>query len=376
MTVKGITAGQERYYRRNIALGDGAQGTEPTVSSSVPGVPPGVWHGQAAAALGLSGLVADAQMRALFGLGMHPDAQAIAARELSEGASLKRAMKAAKLGPALPQLAESSPLDKEIEQVLEHVTEHLCRPLTKAETKDLRMRTAARAFEAEYHRAPADGAELARYLAARSGPQRRAVTGYDLTFSNEELSLLFALGGPKVRRVVLEILAQARTEALTWIEHKALAVRTGPGGVAQQRAEPGLLATVYLHYESRAGDPMLHEHAVISPRPQRLPGHHPARDQPAPPRPPTRGRHHGLPADRLADLHQLYDPERLAANKVPVAAAVYHDDMYVDTADALRTAAAIRGLRTWVTDEYEHNGVRAGGPRVLDRLLALVRDEI
>ncbi len=72
----------------------------------------------------------------------------------------------------------------------------------------------------------------------------------------------------------------------------------------------------------------------------------------------------------------LYDPERLAANEVPVAAAVYHDDMYVDTADSLRTAAAIRGLRTWVTDEYEHDGVRAGGPRVLDRLLALVRDEV
>ncbi|WP_333764875.1 AAA family ATPase [Streptomyces sp. IBSBF 2390] len=31
---------------------------------------------------------------------------------------------------------------------------------------------------------------------------------------------------------------------------------------------PGLLATVYLHYESRAGDPMLHEHVVISPRVQ------------------------------------------------------------------------------------------------------------
>ncbi|WP_440581220.1 MobF family relaxase [Streptomyces sp. PT19] len=266
MTAKGITAGRERYYRRNIALGDGAQGTEPTVSSSVPGVPPGVWHGQAAAALGLSGLVSDAQMRALFGLGMHPDAQAIAARELSEGASLKRAMKAAKLGPALPQLAESSPLDKEIEQVLEHVSEQLCRPLTKAETKDLRMRTAARAFEAEYHRAPADGAELGRYLTARTGPQRRAVTGYDLTFSNEELSLLFALGGPEVRRIVLKVLAQARSETLMWLEHHALAVRTGPGGVAQQRAQPGLLATVYLHYESRAGDPMVHEHAVISPR--------------------------------------------------------------------------------------------------------------
>ncbi|WP_393063241.1 alpha/beta fold hydrolase [Streptomyces sp. LN549] len=76
------------------------------------------------------------------------------------------------------------------------------------------------------------------------------------------------------------------------------------------------------------------------------------------------------------DWEPLYDAERLAANEVPVAAAVYHDDMYVDTAHALSTAAAIRGLRTWVTDEFEHDGLRAGGPRVLDRLLALVRDEV
>ncbi|WP_030674847.1 alpha/beta fold hydrolase [Streptomyces cellulosae] len=84
-------------------------------------------------------------------------------------------------------------------------------------------------------------------------------------------------------------------------------------------------------------------------------------------------------ADLLAartDWTPLYDPARLAANEVPVAAAVYHDDMYVDTAHALTTARAIRGLRTWVTDEFEHDGVRAGGPRVLDRLLALTRDEV
>jgi pimeloyl-ACP methyl ester carboxylesterase len=75
------------------------------------------------------------------------------------------------------------------------------------------------------------------------------------------------------------------------------------------------------------------------------------------------------------DWTPLYDPARLAVNDVPVAAAVYHDDMYVDTAHSLATARAIRGLRTWVTDEFEHDGVRAGGPRVLDRLLALARDD-
>jgi pimeloyl-ACP methyl ester carboxylesterase len=75
------------------------------------------------------------------------------------------------------------------------------------------------------------------------------------------------------------------------------------------------------------------------------------------------------------DWQPLYDPARLAVNEVPVAAAVYHDDMYVDATHSLQTARAIRGLRTWVTDEFEHDGVRAGGPRVLDRLLALTRDE-
>ncbi|MER7200537.1 alpha/beta hydrolase [Streptomyces sp. CB01635] len=76
------------------------------------------------------------------------------------------------------------------------------------------------------------------------------------------------------------------------------------------------------------------------------------------------------------DWAPLYDPARLAANEVPAVAAVYHDDMYVDTDHALRTARTIKGLRTWVTDEFEHDGLRAGAPRVLDRLLAMVLGDI
>ncbi|WP_190111254.1 alpha/beta fold hydrolase [Streptomyces cinnamoneus] len=72
----------------------------------------------------------------------------------------------------------------------------------------------------------------------------------------------------------------------------------------------------------------------------------------------------------------LYDAAQLARNTVPVAAAIYHDDLYVDTGHSLRTARSIAGLRTWVTDEYEHDGVRASGRVVLDRLLRLVRDEV
>jgi pimeloyl-ACP methyl ester carboxylesterase len=69
----------------------------------------------------------------------------------------------------------------------------------------------------------------------------------------------------------------------------------------------------------------------------------------------------------------LYDEARLRANEVPAAAAVYYDDMYVPVEFSVQTAAAIRGLRPWVTSEYQHDGLRASHGHVLDRLLGLVR---
>lgn len=85
------------------------------------------------------------------------------------------------------------------------------------------------------------------------------------------------------------------------------------------------------------------------------------------------------PAEALfarGDWPDLYDPQRLAANTVPVAAAVYLDDMYVDATYSLQTAEAIRGLRLWATDEYEHDGLRASGGRVLDHLLRMLHGQI
>jgi hypothetical protein len=70
---------------------------------------------------------------------------------------------------------------------------------------------------------------------------------------------------------------------------------------------------------------------------------------------------------------RLYDPDRLASNEVPVAAAIYANDMYLERAFSEETAAAIRGLRPWLTSEYEHNGLRSDGTRVLGHLIDLVR---
>jgi pimeloyl-ACP methyl ester carboxylesterase len=76
------------------------------------------------------------------------------------------------------------------------------------------------------------------------------------------------------------------------------------------------------------------------------------------------------------DWPDLYDPQRLAANEVPVAAVVYLDDMYVDATYSLQTADTIRGLRLWATNEYEHDGLRASSGRVLDRLLRMLHGQI
>jgi pimeloyl-ACP methyl ester carboxylesterase len=80
-------------------------------------------------------------------------------------------------------------------------------------------------------------------------------------------------------------------------------------------------------------------------------------------------------AELLAEFTwpKLYDADRLSRNEVPVAATIYVNDLYVERDFAEETAAAIRGLRTWETDEFEHNGLRADGERVLGRLIDLVR---
>ncbi|MBC9822713.1 alpha/beta fold hydrolase [Terrabacter sp. MAHUQ-38] len=69
---------------------------------------------------------------------------------------------------------------------------------------------------------------------------------------------------------------------------------------------------------------------------------------------------------------RLYDLERLAANEVPVAAAVYYDDMFVDARLQLDTLSRVGSSQAWVTNELEHDGIGSG--RVLTHLRELVRD--
>jgi len=73
---------------------------------------------------------------------------------------------------------------------------------------------------------------------------------------------------------------------------------------------------------------------------------------------------------------QLYDVAQLRQNRVPCAAAVYYNDMYVERSYSEETAEAISGIKVWITNQYEHNALRADGEVVLDRLLRMVRGEV
>ena len=73
---------------------------------------------------------------------------------------------------------------------------------------------------------------------------------------------------------------------------------------------------------------------------------------------------------------ELYDAAVLQENSVPCVAAVYYDDMYVERALSEEMTQAIAGIRLWVTNEYEHNALRADGEKVLDRLLKMLRGEL
>lgn len=59
--------------------------------------------------------------------------------------------------------------------------------------------------------------------------------------------------------------------------------------------------------------------------------------------------------------------------QVPVAAAVYYEDMYVNFKLAMDTASQIANIRLWITNEYMHSGLRDSGSQVFDQLMGMLK---
>lgn len=119
-------------------------------------------------------------------------------------------------------------------------------------------------------RDPVTGESLGRaYPSYEHGDRRRrAVAGYDFTFSiPKSASVLWGIEDATTQERIVHAHHAAVAQALAFLEQEVAATRTGAtsrdGAVAQVDVT-GVIATAFDHFDSRAGDPHLHTHVVIS----------------------------------------------------------------------------------------------------------------
>ncbi|WP_063065713.1 MobF family relaxase [Nocardia violaceofusca] len=282
-TLHKILAGDSyRYYLRQVAAADATDRGPGTLSDyySVHGEQPGLWWGDGLAALGLSPgeEVAEAQMRALFGHGRHPDTDAITARiiasETANGTSLKAASeiaaRATRLGNPYRTYSDDNEFRKRCGKAF---AEHNlaagvdARAAIPDEVR-ARIRTdvATEMFTEHYERPPLDDRELSGFVAKISRPKSAAVAGFDLTFSPvKSVSALWAIAPVEVSRRIAAAHDAAVDDALRWLQKHGIFTRAGRNGVRQLDVD-GIIAARFVHRESRCGDPDLHTHVVIANR--------------------------------------------------------------------------------------------------------------
>jgi conjugative relaxase-like TrwC/TraI family protein len=98
--------------------------------------------------------------------------------------------------------------------------------------------------------------------------RRHAVNGrpaFDLVFRPvKSVSIVWGLGDEETQRTVEAIHRRTVADALVDLEEE-IGTRRGAGGKTRIEGQ-GLLAAVYDHRQSRAGDPLLHSHVIIANR--------------------------------------------------------------------------------------------------------------
>jgi conjugative relaxase-like TrwC/TraI family protein len=200
-----------KYLLRTVAVGDGERSlsTPLTRYYSAQGTPPGRWMGGGLWGLGAgliveSDAVTEAQLQLLIGLGRDP----------VSGEALGRAY-----------------------------------PVYRTATE--RASAAASPVENQSR-----------------GQRRRALAGYDFTFSiPKSASILWGVADATTQALIVHAHHDAVAQVIGYMEREVAATRTGvtvrDGAVAQVNVT-GLVATAFDHFDSRAGDPHLHTHVVIS----------------------------------------------------------------------------------------------------------------
>ena len=108
---------------------------------------------------------------------------------------------------------------------------------------------------------PLTGHRLRETAGAKSGTE---IGAFDFTFSvPKSVSLVYASGDRELSARILRAHDRAVETSLRVLEREAAFVRRGKGGAIRERVE-GLVVASYRHRTSRAGDPQLHQHAIVA----------------------------------------------------------------------------------------------------------------
>ncbi len=101
---------------------------------------------------------------------------------------------------------------------------------------------------------------------AKGGTFRTPVAGFDLTFSpSKSVSTAWALADRNTKTQIYACHRRAIEIVLTYAEREVFHSRSGTNGVVQEDVE-GVVAAAFTHWDSRAGDPQLHDHVVVANR--------------------------------------------------------------------------------------------------------------
>lgn len=152
------------------------------------------------------------------------------------------------------------------EEVARHRRTHDGAEPTKAQMQEIRFRVGGELYRAQRGIEPTH-AQLRQFIAENSKRHQTAIAGFDLVFTpSKSVSIAWGLGDKELRKNIEAAHEHAIQDVVRHLESNVVMTRRGHNGIRQIDTKSGIIGTKFRHYDSRAGDPNLHDHVVIANR--------------------------------------------------------------------------------------------------------------
>ena len=152
------------------------------------------------------------------------------------------------------------------EEIARHRRMHDGAEPTKTQMQEIRFRVGGELYRAQRGIEPTH-AQLRQFIAENSKKHQTAIAGFDLVFTpSKSVSIAWGIGDKELRKNIEAAHEQAIQDVVRHLESNVVMTRRGHNGIRQIDTKSGIIGTKFRHYDSRAGDPNLHDHVVIANR--------------------------------------------------------------------------------------------------------------